>query len=74
MNTPLSLCLFQLDPIPFKRGPTRKAICGLTPFTQYTIGVAVKPLPRTDRDGYISEWQYLQNVRTQPSGQLAAWL
>ena len=62
----------QLKLSPFKRGPSQAEICGLTPFTQYTIRVAVRPLRRSDGDGYLSEWRYLQNVRTNPSGQLPA--
>ncbi|XP_076440194.1 uncharacterized protein LOC143279843 isoform X2 [Babylonia areolata] len=59
----------QLETIFFKRGPGKAKICGLTPFTEYTIRVAVKPLPRGKNalDGYRSEWKYIEKVRTDPS-------
>jgi hypothetical protein len=56
----------------FKRGPQQAMLCDLTSFTQYTIRVAVRPLPRSGldaegEDGYTSEWMYI-NERTAPSG------
>lgn len=55
----------------FTRGPREALICELTPFTQYTIRVAVRPLPRgggdnQGQDGFTSDWMYTTQ-RTDPS-------